>query len=440
MVLVVLVAVFLALGYLQGPKLSSAQVDGKSVIAQPGQQLRLFANQTLAQVKPAQVAVTPKVAHSVTTQGDVIAVQFDARLAYATTYTVTVKDVTSIYQAQRATLTYSFTTASPPLYYLDRGQSNDEIVRTGITGNERTVVYSAAGIQDFAVADGSLLVATLGADHTSQLSLVSLTDGAVEAVRLPEAGVVQKLHAAASGTLVGFVFTSAGERIDPTYSSTLLSLDLEGVHTVKPVDGLDGNPVRVLDWEFMPDGSGLLALSRERSLFLIDPLTAGAISPLGQFSELGPVSRDGSIVTMSDPFGSAALTIANGSQKRLVPSPLENDSSLAYLGPVEALAAGTRVEKLVIARSDGTRFASAIAIDDGTTARVIYRTPDDAGSIESFSVSPNGQYLAVQVVPDVSKSMSDGYYYGAESTSVETVVVDLTGRVVRSVEGFALAW
>ena len=58
--------VFLGLGYLQGPKLSSAQVDADAVVAQAGQQLRLFANQAVAQVGADQVTVTPAVPFTVT--------------------------------------------------------------------------------------------------------------------------------------------------------------------------------------------------------------------------------------------------------------------------------------------------------------------------------------------------------------------------------------
>lgn len=439
--LALLCALFLTLGYLQGPKLSSARIDTAAAIAQPGQQLRLFANQQVAQVEDSQVVVTPDVAHSVTTRGSVVSVQFGAQLAYDTTYSVRVRNVTSIYEAQPGTLEYSFTTGSPTLYYLDRGTPDDSIVRTGLEGTERTVVYSAPRIQDFVVASGVLAVATLDDARRSTLSLVSLGDGAVEQVTLPEAGVVQKLGSASSGTVIAFTFTSAGDSISPAYSATLMTIDLAGKHSAQPVAGLDGKPIRVLGWEFMPSGSSLLALTLQRTLLRVDPLTAGSIVPLGQFNELGPVSQDGTVVTMIDAFGTAALTIADGSQARVNPSPLAGDSSTVYLGPVEILGRGSRVEKLVIAAPSGKRFASAIAVDDGASSRVIYRTPGDTGSIESFSVSPNGQYVAIDVVPDVSTAVSDGYYYDARATSTETVIVEIaTGRLVRSVEGFSLAW
>lgn len=80
-------------------------------------------------------------------------------------------------------------------------------------------------------------------------------------------------------------------------------------------------------------------------------------------------------------------------------------------------------------------------MDDGATSTVIYRTPNDVGSIERFSVSPNGQFVAIDVVPDTSQSVSDGYFYDARSMSTETVFVDIaTGAVVKRVGGFSLAW
>ena len=63
------------------------------------------------------------------------------------------------------------------------------------------------------------------------------------------------------------------------------------------------------------------------------------------------------------------------------------------------------------------------------------------GSIEGFSVSPNGQYVAVNVIPDVAASVSDGYAIGAQSTSITTYFVDLaTGVVVSGVAGFDESW
>jgi hypothetical protein len=82
-----------------------------------------------------------------------------------------------------------------------------------------------------------------------------------------------------------------------------------------------------------------------------------------------------------------------------------------------------------------------VAVDDGTEGRVLYQTPNLAGSIENFHVSPNGQYVAIEVVPVIADSVSDGYGVDPRSTSITTVIVEIaTGLVVRSVDGFALLW
>jgi len=92
-VLTAVSAVFLLLGTLQGPKLATAQVDPQRVTEQAGQQLRLFANQPLREVDPAQVTVEPDAPVSVVVQNDLLVVQFEQRLRYDTEYTVVIEDV-----------------------------------------------------------------------------------------------------------------------------------------------------------------------------------------------------------------------------------------------------------------------------------------------------------------------------------------------------------
>lgn len=436
-ILVALCAVFLTLGYLQGPKLSSAQVDPRGVVEQSGQQVRLFANQAVAQVAPSQVAVEPAVDFTVTTEGDIIAVQFASRLDYATEYTVTVSGVTSVYIAQPSTISYSFTTSSPTLYYLDRGDGADDIVTTGLTGSGREVIYSAPHIQDFAVLDEFLAVVTLNDDHTSSLSFVNTSTDVVEAVRLPDSGSISGLDASAAGNAVGFTLTTQPPGADQANNSTLYVIDLTAGRTVTPVVGLTGKPIDVLGWQFLPNSATLLALTFDRSLLLIDP--TGAVSPLGQYMGLDKLSPDGSIATMTDSFGELALTLATGTTERLEPSAVEG--AKAFLGSTVVLDNGDRVQKVVVPDASGRRFASLLVYDDGSSARILYRTPDDGGSISDFTVSPNGQYVAIETVPDASAAVSDGYFFDARATSVTTIIVDIaSGAQTRSVEGFGLRW
>lgn len=434
--LAVLCAVFLALGYLQGPKLSSAQVDARGVVTQSGQQLRLFANQPLAPVAADQVTVTPATPVTVSSQDDVVSVQFDERLRYATEYRVIVAGVTSAALPQASTLEYTFTTQSPTLYYLDRGTPDDEIVSTGLSGSDRTTVYSAPRIQDFAVLTNSLAVVTLSDSRTSSIDLVSPADGVTERLPLPDEGVVERLDAASSGSLIGFTLTSAAAGIGQQNSSTLYTIDVDATRVFTPVPGLDGAPLRVLGWQWIPGTNTLVALSTDQSLLLVDP-TAGSVTPLGQFQSFDRVSPDGLTVTMADQNGPVAVTIADGSQKRLTTSDV--DGQRAYPVAADAVAAEGSIQLVSVPAGSG--LATVLVDDDGASSRVLYRTVDDAGSISDFSVSPNGQYVAIETVPDDAANVSDGYYFDARSTSVTTVIVDVdSGAPVRSVEGFRLTW
>ena len=311
-------------------------------------------------------------------------------------------------------------------------------MRTTLSGPQRDIVYSAPRIQDFVSLGEALAVVTLSDDQTSALDLVSIAGGASERLQLPDTGSIAKLGVASSGSLIGFTLTSAEDGPGQLNSRTLFTVDLDKGRNIEPVLGLDGEPMHVLGWQFVPGSTSLVALNIDQSLLLIDP-ASGAVVPLGQMQEFDRLSSDGAVATGTDPFGSIAVTIADGQQERLTPSPVEGDAELPFLGATEALPGGDRIEKVVLA--SGTRFASLLVYDDGVASRVLYRTVDDGGSIEDFSVSPNGQYVAIETVPDVSASVSDGYFYDARSTSVTTVIVDVdSGAVVRSFEGFSLDW
>jgi len=440
-VLLVLCTIFVLLGFLQGPKLATAIVDTSAVVAKSGQQLRIFTNQPIAALASEQVTITPAVAHSVTTTGDLIAVQFEARLAYATEYDVSIAGVLNPALGQTSTITYRFTTASPRLYYLDRGESGapDEIITTSLESTDRAVVYSAPLVQSFAAIDAGLAVVTLSGERESALDLVSADGIAVERVSLPGPAAIRELDAAESGSLIGFTLTSDEGGAFPEFSSTLMTLNLDGDRTVNPVLGLNGEPINVLGWEFVPGTTSLIALTRESSLILIDPTLPGAITPLGQYLEFGGISPDGSTVVVNDAVGSLAVSITDRTENRLVPSLIDGD--VAFLGQTTVLSSGNRVSKLALFDAEGGRFQSVLAVDNGAQSQALFRTTNDAGSIEKFAISPNEQFVAVEVVPDFATAVLDGYLFDARYTTSTTVVIEIaTGQVVRSLDGFGLLW
>lgn len=458
-ILALICATLVVLDHLQGPKLQAAQIDTVRAVSQPNQQLRLFANELIAPIRDRQVTITPATPFVSRVNAGAISVQFQTRLLSGVRYSVVVRGVTSAYEQQQSTFNYSFTTDAAQLFYLDRrdpgagtgADGEDSIIETGITAAtgtgsaDRRVVYSARHIQSFVRFGNVLAVALINDDHSSALRLVALSDKAIENVVLPGKGQLNSLAVSDTGVL-GFVYSSvlpaAGEEQDATsrLDKTLLALNLAGSHQPQPVLGLGNHPFQTLTWLFIPGGAAAAVLSGDNSLFVANLGSTTPATPLGQFSGLMSAALDGSRLVVSDPFGPLALDIATRQTTRLPPNSLRGVTP--YGGDVVLVGKNqTRIQEVVILDSVTGSFSGYVVLNRGLSSKIIYQNADQLGNIETFRVSPNGQYVAVTVVPDVAASVSDHYASAPESTSVATMVVEVaTARVVRTVAGFDPNW
>jgi hypothetical protein len=341
---------------------------------------------------------------------------------------------------------YSFHTPAAQVYYLDRAAPGsggpDEIVKTSLAGSGRTVVYSAARIQQFVIFPEAIAVTTLGDDGTSTLSLVSIGKGYIATkLLLPGTGTIDELQGATEAGVLGLTFTSSGPAAGREFDSTLMTVNLTGTQTVDPVLDLAGNPLQVLTWSFVTGSPSIVAQSTNQTVFLIDTTKSGSLVPLGQYQDLGGSSPDGKSIVVSDIYGRIAYSLSSGSETRLPSLPVAGATTFG--GNAELIGSGTaRVQQVAVPDSTGSgRYQSLLVLEDGTQARTLFQFADDKGSIQGFSVSPNGQYLAVNVIPDFATSVSDGYAVDAQSTSISTIFIDIaSGNVVRSVEGFDESW
>jgi hypothetical protein len=418
-----------AVGIAQGPRLSSMRVDEVAVTQQAGQQLRIFANQAIAQLDASQVRVEPSAAATVAVSGDVIAVTFGQALRYGTDYTVSVAGVTSPYVSIPSTITATFTTAKADAWLLARGVPDDAIVRTTLSG-DRDQMYAGTRIQSFAVLKDALAIATVGDDHLSTLSITSFDGVHSEQLALPTGTSLRGLAVDPGGTVLGFQLTSlAGGDVAP---DTLYLVDLEAGRTIAPVNGLDGAPLRALDWQFEPDG-GILALTNEGMLTRIG--ADGIATPLGRANALGTISADGARAVVSESDGVAVLDLRTGSR-----TPLELDGlgdRVPNLDNAELLGDGSVV--LVTVTPGRAGVTSELVVAGDGEPRVVFAST--GGPIADFSISPNGQYAAVAFVPDISAAQSDLYGAEAMSTNVQTAFIELdTGKDVARMSGFGVRW
>jgi len=446
-VLALLCAGFLALDSTQGPKLASASIDTTQVVRQAGQQLRLFANQTIARVTSRDVTIFPATPFTVQSQGQVIAVQFSHRLEYSQRYSVRVAGVTSDVQNQPSTMRYSFTTAPASVYFLDRadpsvpGQTLDRILLTGLRGGTERVVYSARHIQEFSVFPAAIAVVTLNDDDTDSLSLVDIKNSVrVEHIVLPTFGTIQKMRSSPDAGILGFVFSSAGQSAAPAYSSDLMTVDLTAAHVVVPVLGIDSKPLGVLEWTFLSGTASVVAQASDQTVLLIDPKNPKSSTPLGVYSAFEGSSPDGGSIVVADVFSRILYRLSDGKTTRLETHPVGD--SKTFGGDLQLLGDGTASVQQVAVLDGGTgQYASYLIYQAGDNTRILFGGKDYRGSIVSYSVSPNGQFVAVDVIPDYATSISDGYHLDPRATSITTVFIDIaTGSVVRSVTGFDESW
>lgn len=456
--LVLACAVLGVLGYLQGPRLSEAVVDAAAVASRPDQQLRLFANQLIDDVDPDAVSITPAADLSVSTRDDVVTIQFDDPLLHDTEYSVEVA-VTNPYADRASTLEYSFRTDPAEFYFLDRadptrdtdptrdgesadgeGESRDRVVRAGVTSAERQTVVSAVGIQDFAVFDAAIAVATLENNESSAVTLVEPGNARAERLDLPAVGTIDLLAGSASAGILGFTFTSNEATGVPEYQEHLFSVDLEGDHAVRPVVGLDGEPLQALAWHFLPGTSRALVQTLDLSLLLVDLSGDSPIVPIGTATELGRISTDGSEVVVGSALGQFALSLEDRRETPLPVAPI--DGVTPFGGDIQLVGGDIgRVQQVAIFDDATGSFSSHIVEQDADSSRVLYEKTDQVGSIKGFDVSPNGQYLAVTTVPDLLASVIDGYRVNPEYTNVTTILIDIaSGRTIGSVAGFETHW
>jgi hypothetical protein len=444
-VLIVACAVVAGLNYLQGPKLNSATIDTDQVVSLSGQQLRLFANQPIAEVTADQVRVRPETPFTVSDDGQTTAVTFTGRLRYDTEYRVTVQGVEAASGGRPASFSHSFHTPRAGVMYLDRadptiaGEGEDRILLAGLSGSGATEVYSARRIQAFARFDRVLAVVTIEDDDSSTLSFVSADGATVERVVLPGTGAITQLSASPKTGLLGFVFTSAGPTPEREFDHTLMTVDFAGKHVVTPAAGLDGSPLSVLSWTFLGDSTSVAALSGDQSVLLFDAAEPGVVTPLGDYLELGSSSPDGAAVVLADYLSYLRYSIEDGAEERLTPPDIGGEPSFG--GDIRLLSDGGRVQQVAVYDANSVRYISYLVVVEPDSTRILYGGAESSDSFDGFSLSPNDQYVALTVVPDYGSSVSDSYPADPRATSVTTLVIDVaTGKMVRAVAGFDLSW
>ena len=152
------------------------------------------------------------------------------------------------------------------------------------------------------------------------------------------------------------------------------------------------------------------------------------------------LSTDATRLSGADSFGGLYLDLESGEEVRLNPSLFEG--SVVFGGETVLLGDERWVQKVAVPDASGGSFASIVVVDDGSGAsRQLARTIEDRGSIGDLAVSPNDQFVALEVTPSVEDAESDGRRVNDRPTTITVQIIDIdSGAIVRSLEGFFPVW
>lgn len=439
-ILALAAAGFAIAGAFRAPHLDRATVAADTALQRAGQRLVLQADQAIDPVAADDVRIEPETAVDVTSDGRAVTLRFAGTLRALTEYRVSV-DVRGSSTGIAGTFDYAFTTPDLSVAVLLRDLDGpDEVVRRGVAGGDPESLFRADRIQEFALTGDGVAAVVLEEDGVDgRLVIARSGDGLVQDVPLPGTGRVQELQVSDATGRLGFTFTSAITGEDEPVSRLLVYDPLDASGVVRPVVGLDGEPVSVLDWLFVPGTPYLVAHAFDESLLLVDTTDLEAPpSLLGQHTELRGLLPGTLSLVVADPLSGGTVDLTTGES---VPLELPDDGldPAAYRGKLIALSADRYVE-VVSEPAGGTGFVLdyAVLLVDRDGAQVV-DDPDAGIPIRDVCLSPNGQYLAVEVQDPSGEP--DGYPNVPGRTASTTYFIDLeTGSANRGMSGFLSSW
>jgi hypothetical protein len=404
LVLVVVAGLAAVVGSQQGPRLRSVAYDASGIVSRPAQRVIITANQALQRVTAADVRVRPAAAHTVTSSGNTVAVEFAGPLEYDRTYTVIVAGARAPGQRATSDLRATIHTGSTDVLALVRGAgaAEDRIVRRSLDASGATTVYAGADIAEYVRLGRFLVVLSDTAVGESSIDVVSLADGVedqdapVEHLTLPTAaGHASALHAADDGASFGFQYadTSSGESKDVG----LYVVDMTGTHMPEAI-AADGKPttgavpMTVSQWAYVPRTESALVRTGTDELFLVDMSGRAEAVRLGSATYLHGFVGSGTTAVVESGTGIQRVDLTTGKRTPITAPALSTDAP--YLGRIAQLTDRTYLRTVGDVRGDGTIASRIVRVDGTRASRLPVTIPADA-TLNAVCPSPNGQFVAL---------------------------------------------
>lgn len=420
----------------QGPRVMKVSVDPAAATTASGSRMIVTTTQSLVEITPDQVTVTPATEFTVDTAGRSVGVRFALPLWDDTDYTVTITGVTGLGGGAATTITETFRTPALQAYILQRASTGDTVFRTDLVGDAAVPVFTAPQIEDFRATAGHLVISTVDDAGHSHLVVTDLDGAGERELPLPGDGTVSNLQSADRGDLIGYTFTdadvgTAGARESLLFTASLTAADAEDEPT--PI-ARAGGEARVDDWRFVPGTDSILMLTFDGALTLVSA-SGGDPVALGTAVSIDGIARGSTTVLIERVDGPAAIDLATAEEQTLAPT----DPALGQVNGMTPLNGGTTLRVLAILDGFTVQSTTVNVVDAEGDARPVF-TVDIADTLLETCVSPSGRYAAFLVAPDAVDNPYDAHLLPLPET-LQTHVVSLdSGDEVVALSGFDISW
>ncbi|WP_292835190.1 hypothetical protein [Microbacterium sp.] len=435
-ILAVLGAAGAAVSVAQGPRVTAVRVDPAAAIAASGSRMIITTTQSLQQITPEQVTVTPAAGFAVDTSGRSVGIRFALPLWDETEYTVTITGVTGIGGGPEATIEESFTTPGLEVFLLKRSAEGDTIFRTDLVGDAARPIFSHEHIEDFRATSSHLVVSTVDGDGFSHLIVTDLDGTNERDLPLPGDGVVSNLQGAERGDLIGYTFTDAEIDADSGRESALFTASPNQAQADQQPTAIErpGGDSRVDDWRFVPGTDSIVMLTFDGALTLASPAGGDPVA-LGNAFTIEGIARGSTLAVVQRADGPVAIDLATAEETPLPAT----DPGLGQLNAITPLSSGSTLRVLAQLTGFTVTSTSVDVVDAAGLARSVFAV-DPADTLIETCVAPSGRYAAFLIAPDVISNPYDGYLLPLPAR-VETHVVALEdGTEIVALSGFDISW
>jgi hypothetical protein len=420
----------------QGPRVTDVSVDPVAAAEASGSRLIVTTSQSLADVDPSQVTITPATPFEVDTSGRSIGVRFTLPLWDDTEYTVELDDVASLGGGPSASFVETFRTPPAEVYLLQRGTDDGDVIyRTDLAGQNAEPVFTHAHIEDFRATAQHLVVSVRTDDDQPGLIATDLEGGDARELPLPGDGFVSNLQSADRGELVGYTFSDAELTADSGRESRLFTTSLKDPDAAPTEIAIDGADPRVAEWRFVPDTDSLLLLPFDGSLLLTGSGGDGATA-LGAAMTIEGIARGSSEAVVDRVEQTSTIDLTDATEAPLVAP----DTDLGGVSSVTPLPDGSTIRTAAVLEGDVPTGRTSVSLVGGDGETRLLTEVADTDAVLQVCVSPSARYAAVLVAPDAVTNTYDTYQLPLPAEPETRVLQIADGEPVVALTGAAISW